>query len=100
MLFLSISKSKHGEDPPYLLAVDLLCAGQMVRTDETMSSEENKKELSLSMVERSLMVEKEKKEESWLQQLRRGDVKLHDVHGAHTKTQATAHHRQRGLLRN
>jgi hypothetical protein len=50
MLFLSISKSKHGEDPPYLLAVDLLCVGLMVRTDETMSSEENKKESSLSIV--------------------------------------------------
>jgi hypothetical protein len=44
-----------------------------------MSSEENKKELSLSIVERLLMGEKEKKEESWLQQLCRGDVKLYDV---------------------
>jgi hypothetical protein len=44
-----------------------------------MSSEENKKESSLSIVERFLMAEKEKKEESWLQQLCRGDAKLYDV---------------------
>ena len=39
----------------------------------------DKKESSLSIVERLLMGEKEKKEESWLQQLCRGDVKLYDV---------------------
>jgi hypothetical protein len=44
-----------------------------------MSSEENKKESSPSLVERFLMGEKEKKEESWLQQLCGGDVKLYDV---------------------
>ena len=48
-------------------------------THKTMSSEGNKKESSLSTVERMLMPEKEKKEESWLQQLCGDDVKLYDV---------------------
>jgi hypothetical protein len=44
-----------------------------------MNSEENKRESSLSTVERLLLGENEQKEESWLQQLCRGDVKLYDV---------------------
>jgi hypothetical protein len=63
MLFLSISESKHGEDGLYLLAVDLLRVGLMVRAHETMSSEENKKESSLSMAERLLMGKKRRKRE-------------------------------------
>jgi hypothetical protein len=46
---------------------------------ERNRAEENKKESSLSTVERLPMEEKEKKEESWLQQLCGGDVKLYDV---------------------